>query len=164
MVNDTRNELAALDRHLHEGREQDPHLLREVMRLHQAMMAGFSRQTGMTATRFALMRLVARAGDAGIGVMDLARRLGVNAAAVTRQVQDMEQDGLIRRRPDAKDGRRSQVRLSAKGVATFATIHGRSHELEQALAAIVSPDEMRAAARTLATLRGAIERMMEGPR
>jgi predicted Rossmann fold nucleotide-binding protein DprA/Smf involved in DNA uptake len=117
MVNDTRNELAALDRHLHEGREQDPHLLREVMRLHQAMMAGFSRQTGMTATRFALMRLVARAGDAGIGVMDLARRLGVNAAAVTRQVQDMEQDGLIRRRPEGRCDVRHHPRAQSRARA-----------------------------------------------
>lgn len=151
-----------LETRLHRHRAGDPHLLREVMRLHQVLMAGFVRQTGMTATRFALMRLVAQAGGGGIGVMELARRLGVNAAAVTRQVAEMQRDGLVDRLADARDGRRSHVSLSPKGVRRFATIHGRSHELEQALAAVVGPDAMRAAARTLAALRRAIEEMAEG--
>src|SRR5512137_2005549 len=85
----------------------EPHLLREIVRAHQVLMAGFSREVGMPASRFALMRVLA---DGDAGVTDLARRLGVNAAAVTRQLQEMEAEGLVRRRADPGDGRRSYVR------------------------------------------------------
>lgn len=166
MSNDTRpghrDETTPAAARLLGHRADDPHLLREVMRLHQVMMSSFPRRTGMTASRFALVRLVANAGEAGTGVMALARQLGINAAAVTRQVNEMEAEGLVRRRPDAKDGRRSHVRLSRKGLETFAAIHGRAHDLERALGAIVPPEQMRAAARTLAALRQAIEQMAEG--
>jgi DNA-binding MarR family transcriptional regulator len=161
MVNDMSKYIEAVHARL-SGSRGDPHLLREVVRLHQVMMAGFARRTGMTASRFALMRLVAHAEDAGVGVMDLARLLGINAAAVTRQVKEMEEDGLVRRRADATDGRRSHVRLSPKGRDTFETIHGRAHDLERALAAAVGPEEMKGAARTLATLRRAVEALTEG--
>ena len=140
----------------HHGDE--PHLLREVFRTYQALMAGFSRTTGMPASRFALMRLLALAED-DVGLADLARQLGINPAAVTRQVQEMETERLVRRRADPKDGRRSYVSLSPKGRKHFEAIHARSHELERALAAALGTDEMAAAATTLAKLRLSIERL-----
>ncbi len=142
------------ERMRHTGGE--PHLLREIVRAHQALMAGFSRRTGMPASRFALMRLVAVA-ETDIGVMDLAFHLGVNAAAVTRQVQELEREGLVRRRADARDRRRSYVKLSPKGQKLFEEIHERTHELERALSSKLGADEMRNAAMTLARLRAFVE-------
>ncbi len=138
----------------HDGHE--PHLLREIVRTHQVLMAGFSRKVGMPASRFALMRLLAHAAG-GAGVMELARELGINAAAVTRQVQEMEADGLVRRRADPRAGRRSHVELSPKGRKTFVEIHDRTHELERALAQVVSSEEMSAAAAVLGKLRVFLE-------
>lgn len=134
----------------HQGDEL--HLLREVVRTHQVLMAAFSRGMGMPASRFALMRLLA-VSENGVGVMDLAAQLGVNAAAVTRQVKELERDGLVRRRPDARDGRRHYVSLSAKGARLFEEMHERSHGLERALASVISTGEMTAAAAVLAKLR-----------
>jgi DNA-binding MarR family transcriptional regulator len=162
MVNDLGNYMDMGS--LHDGdveglshRGDEPHLFREIFRTYQVLMAGFSQRVGMPAARFALMRLLAAAaGD--VGVMELARRLGINAAAVTRQVQEMEAAGLVRRRAHPRDGRRTAVRLSAKGRRTFAGIHERTHELERALAAALGAAEMRAAAEVLARLRGFVER------
>ncbi len=137
-------------------RGDEPHLLREVVRTYQVLMAGFSRRTGMPAARFALTRLLANA-EGDVGVMDLARQLGVNAAAVTRQVQDLERAGLVRRRADANDGRRHYVSLSAKGRKQFEQIHERTHELERALTSVLGADEMRSAALVLTKLRTFIE-------
>ena len=60
------------------------------------------------------MRLLADA-DGDVGTMELARQLGINPAGVTRQVQELEGEGLVRRRADPNDGRRTCIRLSPKG-------------------------------------------------
>jgi DNA-binding MarR family transcriptional regulator len=141
---------SAPERFPHRGDE--PHLLREVVRTYQVLMTGFSRKTGMPSSRFAVMRLLAFA-ESDFGIMDLARQLDINAAAVTRQVQDLQREGLVLRRADAKDGRRSYVSLSAKGRKLFEQIHERTHKLEQALSSVLGAEEMRSAALVLTKLR-----------
>lgn len=142
-------------------RGDESHLLREVMRTHQALLAGFSREVGIPASRLALMRLLATAGR-DTGVMELARLLGVNAATITRQVQEMEAEGLIRRRADPRDARRSRLKLSSKGLRVFADLHARSHELERALSARVSAPEIEAAVKVLSQLRECLEERRNG--
>jgi DNA-binding MarR family transcriptional regulator len=143
-------------------RGDEPHLLRELVRAYQTLVAVFARRTGMPAARFGLLRLLAvTEGDRG--VMDLARQLGVNPAAVTRQVQELEREGLVRRRADRRDRRRSHVDLSPKGRRVFAEIHARTHELERSLVAVLGEEEMRRAARVLGRLRVAVEGSVAGP-
>lgn len=139
-------------------RGDEPHLLREVVRTYQVLMSTFARQTGTPASCFALMRLLALS-DNGVGITDLARQLGINPAAVTRQVQELEAERLVERRADAKDGRRSYVTLSPKGRKRFEQIHERTHELERSLASALGTVEMAAAATTLANLRSLLERL-----
>lgn len=138
----------------------ETHLLRELMRTYQVLMTGFSRNVGMPASRFLLLRLLANA-EADCGVMDLARALGINAAAVTRQVQALEAEGLVVREGDARDGRRCRVALSDEGRARFAEIHARGHELERRLAESIPQAELDGAAATLARIRAFLE---GGPR
>jgi DNA-binding MarR family transcriptional regulator len=145
---------SSLDEAHHRGDE--PHLLREVIRTYQALMAGLSRKIGMPASRFMLMRLLELAED-DVGVMELSRRLGVNASAVTRQVQEMEQERLVVRRDDPRDGRRSYVRLSPKGRRLFARIHARNHEIERSLSSVRGVEEMTNATAVLAKLRTFVE-------
>lgn len=147
--------IRAFDGSRHRGDE--PHLLREVFRTYQVLMSGFARQTGMPASRFAVMRVLALS-ERDIGLAELARQLGINPAAVTRQVQELEAEHLVKRRADAKDGRRSFVTLSPKGRRQFEEIHGRTHELERSLASALGAEEMSAAATTLANLRTFLER------
>jgi DNA-binding MarR family transcriptional regulator len=85
--------------------------------------------------------------------MELAGQLGINAAAVTRQINEMEREGLVRRRADPKDGRRNYVKLSAKGLRLFEEIHDRSHELERSLSSVIGDKEMAIAASALLKLR-----------
>jgi DNA-binding MarR family transcriptional regulator len=150
----TTSKTIAFDESHHRGDE--PHLFREVFRTYQVLMAGFSRKTGMPASRFALMRLLALA-DGDVGVMDLARQLGVNASAVTRQVKELEREQLLRRSADSRDGRRRYVRLSPKGRRVFEEIHERTHELERSLSSVIGAKEMQSAAIVLAKLRTFVE-------
>jgi len=139
----------------HKGDE--PHLLREVMRLHQVLLSVFSRQVGMPASKLTLMRFLAACRSEDMGIMEIARCLGVNAAAVTRQVKEMESEGLVDRAADARDGRRSYVRLSSEGCRVFERIHERAHEFERELGSPISSEDMATAVRVLSQLRGALE-------
>ena len=135
----------------------EPHLLRAIMRTHQALLNVFSRQVGMPAARLILLRLLVNCRPKELGIVEIARRLDINAAAVTRQIKEMEKQQLVTRRSDPKDGRRSYVRLTARGRKLFEKVHERSHEFEQRLAAHVSEDEVLTATRVLVQLRSALE-------
>ena len=89
--------------------------------------------------------------------MDLARALGVTPAIVTRQVQQLEAEGLVRRRNAPRDRRRSQLYLTARGGRAFARLHERAHELQTELLDGLKDKEIATACQALGTLRMAIE-------
>lgn len=138
----------------------EPHLLREIMRTQQAVINVFSRQVGMPAARLALMRLLASCHPQAVGIMWIARQLGVNAAAVTRQVKAMENERLVERRPDARDGRRIHVKLTADGATLFLQLHERAHTLERALGTAVSAEDLAATVRVLGQVRAVLEALL----
>ena len=133
-------------------RGDEPHLLREILKTYQVLMNGVSKILGITSAQFSLMRLLALS-ETNVGVMDLSRQLGINAAAVTRQVKELEKNGLIRRRADPRDARRSYIRLSPKGERLFQDAHDRAHRLEWSIASAVGAEEMTHAAQVLVKLR-----------
>lgn len=135
----------------------EPHLLREIMRTQQAVLNVFSRQVGMPAARLALMRLLANSYPEAVGIMWIARQQGINAAAVTRQVKAMENERLVERCADARDGRRNHVKLTPDGLKAFQQLHERAHAFERALSTAVSAEDMAAAVRVLAHVRAALE-------
>lgn len=142
-------------------RGDEPHLVREVLRTYQVLISAFAQETGLPASRFALMRLLATSSR-GLGITELARQLGIHPAAVTRQVQELEAQALVRRRADSQDGRRSYVRLSPKGTRLFEEAHERTHAFERSLSAVVGADAMQRAAGVLATLRSFVEGLSRG--
>jgi DNA-binding MarR family transcriptional regulator len=135
----------------------EPHLLREIMRTYQATLNVFSRQVGMPAARLTLMRLLAICHPEAMGIMEIARQLGINAAAVTRQVQAMESERWVERGADAKDGRRRYVKLTAEGLRIFQQLHERAHAFERAFSSAVSAADLAAAVRVLVHVRAALE-------
>lgn len=138
----------------HQGGE--PHLIQEIIRTYQVLIAEITQRTGMKSSRFALMRVLVDA-DADVGVMEIARQLGINAAAVTRQVQELESERLVRRRADPNDGRRTCIRLSPKGRKLMDELLQCSHEFERLLSSALSAEEMANAAIALNKLRSFVE-------
>ncbi|HEY5283677.1 MAG TPA: MarR family transcriptional regulator, partial [Polyangia bacterium] len=108
------------------------------------------------ASRVALMRLLAIA-QKDVGVMDLARHLAIDPAAVTRQLKEMERDRLVARRAAPNDGRRSYATLTQKGLKAFKGIHDRSHELERGLSLILKSADVEVAVKVLSRLREFLE-------
>jgi len=135
----------------------EPHLTRDIMRVHQALMGAFSRQVGMPAAKLKLLRHLAVSGPDGVGVLETARQLGVNAAAVTRLAQQMEGAGLMSRGRDPRDARRVVLRLTRQGADLFGQMHARAHEFERGLSAGLSDADLAAASRVLEHVRLALE-------
>ncbi len=88
-------------------------------RLHSAsihLLRGLRRvddRSGLSAPRLSALSVVVFAGPLRLG--DLARAEQVRAPTMTRLVQELERDGLVRRRPDAEDARASRIEATAKG-------------------------------------------------
>jgi DNA-binding MarR family transcriptional regulator len=141
----------------HSGGET--HILREVMRIHQAILNVFSREFEMPMSRLGLLRLLALCYPEATGILELARRLGINASAVTRRVQELERLGWVQRLPDQSDRRRSSVKLSAKGRKQFVQIHEHTHEFEDSIQAGLTDQELLTAAKVLSVLRETLEKM-----
>lgn len=143
------------ERLLHAGGES--RLLREVIRTSQVLMSGFSRVVGVSASRLALMRLLAKGSPEGAGTVKIARQLGIDAAAVTRLAKEMEKDRLVVRRADTEDHRRSYFRLSAKGMRTAQRLHKQGHELERSLDKAIGAADIAVAIKVLTSLRVLME-------
>jgi len=148
-----------------EGRYPDPHrggdasrFLEELIHTYRALLNAFGRTVGMNPARMSVMHAIFDAQPDGIGVVDLARSLDVNAAAVTRQLNEMEVERLIKRTPDPRDRRRNFVSLTSKGRQLLQQMHVRGHEFERRLVAGIPPDQVAIALRVLEQTRAALNR------
>ena len=136
---------------------QESHLLREIARTYQALLNVFSRKVGMPASQLTLLRQLASSHPQEMGILDLARGLGIDAAAVSRQVKEMAAQNLVARRPEPQDGRRTLIKLTPEGLRAFHQIHERAHEFEKSLEANLSSAEIATAAKVLEQLRASLE-------
>jgi DNA-binding MarR family transcriptional regulator len=139
-----------------------PHLFQEIVRSHQAMLAIFSQEVGMSAARMLVLRQVQDVENGSMGVVDLARALGVTPAIVTRQVQELEAEGLLRRRNASRDRRRTQIHITPRGRRAFERLHRRAHELQTRVLEGLEDEEIVTACHVLSRLRAAVEAQRRG--
>lgn len=57
--------------------------------------------------------------DGSLRVSELAERLGIDAPAVTRKVQQLERLGFVSRDADPEDKRATRIRITSSGEATL---------------------------------------------
>jgi DNA-binding MarR family transcriptional regulator len=97
-----------------------------------------------------------REGALSIGALATAER--VRPQSMTQTISDMEADGLVARRPDPSDGRRTLVELTEQGLCILeADRRQREGWLAQAIEQDLSPAEQR----LLADALELIERLSE---
>jgi DNA-binding MarR family transcriptional regulator len=82
----------------------------------------------------------------------LARRLGLDKTVMTHLVDDLEQAGMVTRRPDPRDRRARQVVITAGGARALAQARAQVTAAEAHLLAGLSAEES-------AVLRGLMERV-----
>lgn len=93
-----------------------------------------------------------REGTMSIGDLAVAER--VRPQSMTQTIADLEADGLIERRPDPSDGRRTLVELTAQGRQTLEQDRReREGWLARAIAEDLSAQEQQLLMRSLVLLR-----------
>lgn len=142
----------------HSGSEA--HLILEMMQTNKSLLSALSREMGLPVSQLVLLRVLASVPPGGIGTLEIARMMGINGAAITRQVQNMEGRGLVIRRRDRSDGRKSYLRLSAKGRKLFQQIHQRIHEFEEFITAELEEQDIETVKGVLVQLRSALEKSL----
>lgn len=91
-------------------------LARELERLRQAQ----ARAAELRPPTWALLSLLAEAGDLGVTVSDAAVNLGVRPQALSGAVAELVEEGLLEREVDPTDGRARRLRITPAGLGRLA--------------------------------------------
>lgn len=128
------------------GQKREPHLESFgywLFRVHRAMNAAFIRRLAVLGVTGAEWSILGRADVGGVTPVALARHLGVDQAAVTRFVDQLEVKGLVQRTAHPTDRRSTLIVLTATGEALLPKLIAASKETNREFLAVLSPDEVR---------------------
>lgn len=107
-----------------------------------ACREAFGRHIGLTATQFAVLIGTAyRQAEAGVTVRDLAAYLALAPTHVTTEVGRLTRRGLLRKRPNAADGRSVLVSLSPAGEAAVNAVAPLVRKVNDTLFDGISADQ-----------------------
>jgi DNA-binding MarR family transcriptional regulator len=95
---------------------------------------------GVTAAQAALLGAVDAYPD--YGVKELAAREGISPPAITRNLDRLEEAGLIDRSRSTSDARRITLAVTPKGRTTLRSIRSQRTALLVSMLAELSPDEL----------------------
>jgi MarR family transcriptional regulator for hemolysin len=115
----------------------------------------FDRHVGMSQVRRQLLALLGDEHE--VSHAALAKRLGVDGAAVTRLVKNLESQGAVSRRLDPDDNRFTLASLTEAGEALVADLQSAHQQYQERLLAGISQDEQEAVVRVLERVRHNIE-------
>lgn len=108
-------------------------------RAYNTSTAAFERHTGITSARWRLLFLVSRLKTCT--QKQLIALINVDAGPVTRQLTQLERDGLIRRADAAHDKRLTNVSLTPQGKALVRAIMKKRRDFLEKMLDGVPPDE-----------------------
>jgi len=95
---------------------------------------------------------------------ELGRALGLDKAWVSRTVEALEAEGLIRKAASKEDRRAVCLALTPEGQRQFTELERRLNAFAQELIGQVAPERQGAVLEALAVLAEALERQGDGPR
>ena len=108
---------------------------------------------GLSLAKLSVLGQLYRGG--AMGATELARREGVKLQSLTRLLAELEAAGLLARKPDVSDGRRSLLRLTRQGVKQLAEVTQPGEAaLAQAIAQSLSAGERGVLLRACALMDG----------
>lgn len=109
---------------------------------------------GMTVAQAATLGMLARHGGMRAGTLSV--RLGISPSTLSRNLNRLEQRGLILRRPDPADRRVTEVRLSDDGRAAASQVEAQEQAFMVQVMDVLSERESRAAVEGLEALLRAV--------
>jgi len=141
------------------GDERLERVLAEVCRLKHRRMRVLLHALGLHRGQPALLRALWE--REGLTQTELAQRLCVQPATITKMVNRMEKAGFLERRPDPEDQRVSRVYLTPNGRAVRADVERIWEALEQEAFAGFSPEERALLLQLLRRVRDNLRRVVE---
>jgi len=94
------------------------------------------------------------------GMVELARHMGVTASTMSLTIDRLERGGYVLRERDARDGRRVNLRLTAKGVRMKEAQSVLELERVKAMLALLNGADRKAALRGLGLLAEAAQQLI----
>ena len=97
---------------------------------------------GLTPTQYSVLGLVRGRGP--LGLAELASLEGLNPTMLSRVVRALDENGLIRRRPDPSDLRAARVEITAAGVDVHERIRDHRTQVLSACLEQLPPETAQA--------------------
>lgn len=111
---------------------------------------------GMTVAQAGALETLRLAGAMRAG--DLGRRLGIRPSTVTRNLDRLEQRGLVRRRPDPDDARAATVELTIEGSRAATEVERQAVGFFESVLDQIPAERRRRVEESLAELVTAVRR------
>ena len=122
-----------------------------IARTYHALVPPFERHIGMSRARWQILATLQREGE--ISQAGLQQLLHVDGAAITRQVKQLEEDGLVLRRADPQDNRYTLVVLTPAGQALAEPMDAQRRAFQALLIAGIDEAELEVLRRCLEHIR-----------
>jgi DNA-binding MarR family transcriptional regulator len=130
-------------------------ILHHISNTYYELTTAFERHIGMTRARWAILNRLSR--EESLTQTALAQLLHVDAAAVTRQVKQLESEGLVTRWSAPEDNRFTVVALTAQGREFVEKQRVARDEFERIVTAGMSAEEIDHMRRCLLHMRHNLE-------
>ena len=126
-------------------------LVQQIARVYYEILPVFERYVGMSKARWGVLMLLWRVGE--LSQATLQQCLRVDGAAITRQVKQLEEEGLVLRRSDPQDNRFTLVDLTEAGRRLTASMAGKREAFEVLVTAGMSEADIALMRRCLDQIR-----------
>jgi DNA-binding MarR family transcriptional regulator len=134
-------------------------LVQQIARAYFEILPVFERYVGMSKTRWGVLKQLWRAGE--LSQAALQQNLRVDGAAITRQVKQLEEEGLVLRRPNPDDNRFTLVALTDAGRQLAASLAGKRESFEARVTAGISAEDITLMQRCLQQIRDNVRALNE---
>ena len=124
------------------------------------LRSAFESFVGIPMSRLRLLAYMY--GNGELSQADIQRHLEVDGATVTRQVKQLQAEGLLQRRVDPKDNRFTLVTLTEAGQGMVETLMGRGQEFQLLAIQNIEPESLGAAVGVLAQMRCNLQTLAGG--
>ena len=137
-------------------------LLRRVAQMHlQGQREGVDACCGgATATQCMILTELGRSGP--VTLADLVRRINLDKGWVSRAVESMAQEGLLKKEPSPTDKRAVIISMTVSGEALCAHLNRTLDEQSDRILRRIPPEERQGVYRALALLAQALQEELEG--
>jgi DNA-binding MarR family transcriptional regulator len=126
-------------------------IVQQIAVTYNAMLAMFERHVGMSKARWQVLVLLQREGE--VSQASMQQQLKVDGAAITRQVKQLEEEGLVLRRADPQDNRFTLVTLTATGRQLAAGMHAKRESFESLVTSGLAPEDLAVMRQCLQQIR-----------